>query len=162
MTVQEQVFIKHILKPHIMRTKLKYYFVTILYTFFLFIIHSNAQDLIYTPKNPAFGGNPYNYSWLMSSAQAQDTYKAPSETTDRYGYYGSDPVDDFAESLNRQILSRLSREIVTRQFGEDALEEGTYVLGDYQIDVGNTADGINITIIDNSTGATTTVSVPYF
>ena len=145
-----------------MRTKMKYYFVTILYTFFLFIIHSNAQDLIYTPKNPAFGGNPYNYSWLMSSAQAQDTYKAPSETTDRYGYYGSDPVDDFAESLNRQILSRLSREIVTRQFGEDALEEGTYVLGDYQIDVGNTADGINITIIDNSTGATTTVSVPYF
>jgi curli production assembly/transport component CsgF len=163
MTVQEQVFFKYNLKPHIMRTNLKYYFVTILCIFFLLTIQSNAQDLIYTPKNPAFGGNPYNYSWLMSSAQAQDTYKAPSETDSyRYGYYGSDPVDDFAESLNRQILSRLSREIVTRQFGEEALEEGTYILGDYQIDVGNTADGINITIIDNSTGATTTVSVPYF
>ena len=31
-----------------------------------------AQDFVYTPKNPAFGGNPYNYSWLLSSAQAQN------------------------------------------------------------------------------------------
>jgi len=145
-----------------MRTNFRYFFIVTLFTLFLFVIHSNGQDLVYTPKNPAFGGNPYNYSWLMSSAQAQDTYKSPQETSDRYGYYGSDPVDDFAESLNRQILSRLSREIVTRQFGEEALEEGTYILGDYQIDVGNSTDGINITIVDNSTGATTTVSVPYF
>jgi curli production assembly/transport component CsgF len=129
---------------------------------FLFAIQATAQDFVYQPKNPAFGGNPYNYSWLMSSAQAQDTYKAPTNGTDPYSRYGTDPVNDFAESLNRQILSRLSREIVTRQFGEEALEEGTYILGDYQIDVGNAADGINITIIDNATGATTTVSVPYF
>jgi curli production assembly/transport component CsgF len=129
---------------------------------FLCAIQATAQDFVYTPKNPAFGGNPYNYSWLMSSAQAQDTYKAPTDGTDPYSRYGQDPVNDFAESLNRQILSRLSREIVTRQFGEDALEEGSYVLGDYQIDVGNSSDGINITIIDNATGATTTVAVPYF
>jgi len=135
---------------------------TLFSTFLLFSIHAKAQDFVYQPKNPAFGGNPYNYSWMMSSAQAQDTYKAPDSGTDPYSRYGTDPVNDFAESLNRQILSRLSREIVTRQFGEDALEEGTYVLGDYQIDVGSASDGINITIIDNATGATTTVSVPYF
>ena len=128
----------------------------------LFTIHSKAQDFVYQPKNPAFGGNPYNYSWLMSSAQAQDTYKAPTDGTDPYSRYASDPAKDFAESLNRQILSRLSREIVTRQFGEDALEEGSYVLGDYQIDIGNASDGINITIVDITTGTTTTVSVPYF
>lgn len=136
--------------------------VTLFSTFLLFSIHAGAQDFVYTPKNPAFGGDTFNYQWLLSSAQAQDTYKAPSETDDRYSYYGSDPAQDFAESLNRQILSRLSREIVTRQFGEEALEEGTYILGDYQIDIGNAEDGINITIVDNTTGATTTVSVPYF
>ena len=120
-----------------------------------------AQDFVYSPKNPAFGGNPYNYSWMLSSAQAQDTYKAPAAGTDRLSYT-RDPAQDFAESLNRQILSRLSREIVTRQFGEDALEDGTYVLGDYMIEIGKGLDGISISIIDNKTGASTNVSVPFF
>ena len=133
-----------------------------IFSLLLFSVHSTtAQNFVYTPKNPAFGGNTFNYQWLLSSAQAQDTYKAPETTSEKYGYY-SDPAKDFAESLNRQILSRLSREIITRQFGEDALEEGSYVLGDYQIDIGSGADGISITIVDNTTGSTTNVSVPYF
>ncbi|WP_319228163.1 curli assembly protein CsgF [Draconibacterium orientale] len=128
----------------------------------LFSLFSSAQDFVYTPKNPAFGGSPYNYSWMLSSAEAQNTIEAPSDGTDPYSRYGTDPASDFAESLNRQILSRLSREIVTKQFGEDALEEGSYVLGDYQIDIGDAGSGVNITISDNTTGATTTVEVPYF
>lgn len=119
-----------------------------------------AQDLVYTPKNPAFGGNPYNYSWLMSSAQAQNDIKEAA--TDTYSRYSTDALEDFSASLNRQILSQLSRQIVAKQFGEDALSEGTYVLGDYQIEVGDQADGLNITILDNKTGSQTTVSVPYF
>ena len=135
---------------------------TLFSTFLLFSIQAKAQDFVYQPKNPAFGGNPYNYSWLMSSAQAQDTYKAPEVEDDRASYWDRDPLEDFADDLNRQILSQLSREIITRQFGENALEEGTYVLGDYQIDVGSNDGGINVTIVDNTTGATTTVAVPYF
>ena len=124
-------------------------------------MQSTAQDFVYTPKNPAFGGNTFNYQWMLSSSQAQDTFKAPEIASDRFGY-SSDPAKDFAESLNRQILSRLSREIITRQFGEGALEEGSYVLGDYQIDIAQDAGGINVTIVDNSSGSTTTVSVPHF
>lgn len=119
-----------------------------------------AQDFTYQPKNPAFGGNPYNYSWLMSSAQAQNDIKETSSSS--YNSYSSDPLKDFSASLNRQILSQLSRQIVAKQFGEDALSAGTYVLGDYQIEVGDQADGLNITILDNKTGSQTTVSVPYF
>ncbi|MDX8339499.1 curli assembly protein CsgF [Draconibacterium sp. IB214405] len=131
--------------------------------FLIGISYSFAQDFVYTPKNPAFGGSPYNYSWMLSSAQAQDTYEAPSDESSLYSsYYSSDPVDNFTESLNRQILSQLSRQIVSKQFGEDALEEGTYVLGDYQIEIGDGGTGLSITILDNSTGATTSVEVPYF
>lgn len=120
-----------------------------------------AQDLVYQPKNPAFGGNPYNYSWLLSSAQAQNDIKDAS--TDRsYSSYNSDPLSSFAESLNRQILSQLSRQIVSKQFGEDALTAGTYVLGDYQIEIGNQSNGLNVTITDNKSGTQTTVAVPYF
>lgn len=136
-------------------------FLTVL--LFMFSFEGKSQQLVYTPKNPAFGGNTFNYQWMLSSAQAQDTYKSPETgTKDGYSMYGSNPVDDFAESLNRQILSRLSRELVTRQFGEEALAEGSYVLGDYQIDIGNTDGGISITIVDNTTGATTNVVIPNF
>ena len=128
--------------------------------FFLVAGKTYAQDLIYTPKNPAFGGSPYNYSWLLSSAEAQNTTEKTSSGT--YTSSTSDPLDDFTESLNRQILSQLSREIVSRQFGEDALSEGVYILGDYQIEIGDQSDGLNITIVDNATGSQTTVMMPYF
>ena len=121
---------------------------------------SYSQDFVYTPKNPAFGGNPYNASWLMSSAQAQNDIKETS--TSAYSPYTTDPLKSFTESLNQQILSQLSRQIVARQFGEDALKAGTYVLGDYQIEVGDQASGLNITILDNKNGSQTTVTVPYF
>jgi len=134
---------------------------TILMIVFFFVAGKiYAQDFTYQAKNPAFGGNPYNYSWLMSSAQAQNDIVETK--TDPYSRYNNDPLKDFSESLNRQILSQLSRQIVSKQFGEDALSAGTYVLGDYQIEVGDQADGLNITIVDNRTGSQTTVSVPYF
>ncbi|MBK3516948.1 curli production assembly/transport component CsgF [Carboxylicivirga marina] len=123
----------------------------------------SAQDFVYTPKNPSFGGNTFNYQWMLSSAQAQDTYKAPSDGDDtRGGYYNQDPIKNFSESLNRQLLSRLSRELVAKQFGEEALSEGTYLLGDFQIEIGNDDGGMNISILDNTTGATTNVVVPHF
>ena len=134
--------------------------ITLVIVFFFVAGKSYSQDFTYTPKNPAFGGNPYNYSWLMSSAQAQNDIK--ETTSSAYSPYSTDPLKDFSESLNRQILSQLSRQIVAKQFGEDALSAGTYVLGDYQIEVGDQADGLNITILDNKTGSQTTVAVPYF
>jgi curli production assembly/transport component CsgF len=119
-----------------------------------------AQDFVYTPKNPAFGGNPYNYSWLLSSAQAQNNFKEAQDNS--YNRYNSDPLQSFTENLNRQILSQLSRHIVSRQFGEDALSEGTYTLGDYQIEIGDQSQGININIVDINTGSQTSISIPHF
>ena len=127
---------------------------------FMGIGKAYGQDFVYSAKNPAFGGNPYNYSWLMSSAQAQNDIKETVSSTSNS--YSLDPLKDFTESLNRQILSQLSRQIVSRQFGEDSLSAGTYVLGDYQIEIGDQSNGLNITILDNKSGSTTTVSVPYF
>ncbi|SHF00184.1 curli production assembly/transport component CsgF [Bacteroides luti] len=120
-----------------------------------------AQDFVYTPKNPAFGGSPYNYSWLLSSAQAQNNTKEAT-TTSSTSSYSTDPLKNFTQSLNQQILSQLSRQIVSKQFGEGGLTAGTYVLGDYQIQIADQTNGLNITIIDNKTGSQTSVVVPYF
>ena len=37
-----------------------------------------ASELVYCPINPAFGGNPLNYQWLLSSAQAQNKFREKS------------------------------------------------------------------------------------
>lgn len=117
-----------------------------------------AQDFVYQPKNPAFGGSYLNYSWLLSSAQAQNTIEDPTQT----GGFGRDALTDFEQSLNRQILNQLSRRIVENQFGEEGLQDGEYILGNYQINIGSDDTGVNINIRDTSTGNTTSVVVPYF
>ncbi|MEX2513448.1 MAG: curli production assembly/transport component CsgF [Cyclobacteriaceae bacterium] len=139
----------------------------ILFILTLFFCHSidfcEAQQMVYRAKNPAFGGETFNYQWMLSSAQAQDTTIDPSQQQrTQPGLSQRSALNDFTESLNRQILSRLSRELVLRQFGEDEIQEGSYQLGDYQIEIGNGGAGININIVDNRTGASTVVDVPFF
>jgi curli production assembly/transport component CsgF len=119
-----------------------------------------AQDFSYKAKNPAFGGSYLNYSWLQSSAQIQDKTEDPNKEDFRIGQ--RDPLEDFSRSLNRSLLSRLSRQLLTDQFGEDGLQEGNYIIGDYQIDVLPTDEGITITIIDSATGGETQIVVPHF
>ena len=42
-----------------------------------FIGFSVAQNLVYKPKNPAFGGDTFNYQWMLSSAESQNLLKDP-------------------------------------------------------------------------------------
>jgi curli production assembly/transport component CsgF len=137
-------------------------FISVLF-FFQTFDFCEAQQLVYRARNPAFGGETFNYQWMLSSAQAQDTTVDPNQQQrTQPGATQRTALSDFTESLNRQILSRLSRELVLRQFGEDEIEEGTYQLGDYQIEIGSGGAGININIVDIRTGASTVVDVPFF
>ena len=121
---------------------------------------ASAQDFTYQPQNPAFGGSYLNYSWLLSSAQAQNGFTEEQE--DFSSRFDRDPLEDFQKTLNRQILSQITRQITSDQFGEGGLQEGQYEIGNYQIDVAPGSDAIQITILDTSSGSQTTVSVPYF
>lgn len=122
---------------------------------------AQAQDFVYQPVNPAFGGETFNYQWLQSSAQSQDKLKDPATTT---GSAASrqDPLDSFKSNLERQILSQLSRQLITSQFGEGGLEPGSYTIGNYQIEVTEGTNGVVIQIVDIGTGNQTTVTIPYY
>jgi len=121
---------------------------------------TTATELVWTFINPSFvGGSPFNASWLMASAQAQNRHMEPTR-----GYQRPDPMDDFEYNLNRQILSRLTTKIINEAFGEESenpLEPGEYIVGDYIINV-TTDGGITIVITDIITGDTTTVQIPYY
>lgn len=116
-----------------------------------------AQEFVYRPVNPAFGGNYLNYQWMLSSAQAQSDFK---EETPQRDAFTRDPLADFEASLSRQILNQLSRQLTTMQFGAGALEEGSYVFGNYEIDVTPGLDGLVIYILDTTTGNETTITIP--
>ena len=118
----------------------------------------HAQDLKYRPINPAFGGDSYNYTWLLSQAQAQNDFALDPNAN----LFFQDPLLDFQDDLNRQVLSQLSRSLVSDLFGEDGfLNEGIFEIGDYQIEIIYGSGGINIGIFDVITGSTTTVTVPH-
>ncbi|MTI29874.1 curli production assembly/transport component CsgF [Xanthovirga aplysinae] len=116
-----------------------------------------AQDFVYKPINPAFGGEVFNYQWLQSSATAQNSHEEEKEAGEEEGLF-----DDFSESLKRQLLNTLSRELTSSQFGEDGLEVGSYNLGGLDVDIAESLEGTVITIFDRASGSETTVVVPYY
>jgi len=114
--------------------------------------------------NPAFGGNFLNYNWLQGSATAQDRLKdptaEPSTTSPRNASQGTSAAD-FAASLQRQLLSSISRQVIRDQFGEGSLQPGTYQFGDTQVDITQGSEGLIIRIVDGQ-GGESTITVPYY
>ncbi len=123
----------------------------------------SAQSFIYTPRNPAFGGNTFNYSWLQSSAQSQDRNVDPAQQRGQAAAARTtnSTLDAFSRSIENQLLSRLTRDLIGNQFGEGELRPGTYRFGDYQVEIANAADGVQVRIVDGR-GGETTLTIPYF
>ncbi len=121
--------------------------------FFFTALISFGQQLSYQPKNPAFGGNTFNYQWLLSSAESQNSFTDPTVDNEKSG------IDQFSENLNRQLLGQLSRSLLGSQISED-LEEGTFVFGDLSVEIVESAEGVVINILDLNTGEQTQIIVP--
>jgi curli production assembly/transport component CsgF len=121
----------------------------------------NAQDFVYQPVNPSFGGNPYNYSWLLSSADAQKPQEEDS-SSDLFSNFGqsNDPLADFSERLQSQILNELTSRILQEKFGDFSLEQGDYNVGNYQINITENEQGMQIRILDTQTGGESSITVP--
>ena len=119
---------------------------------------AQAQQLVYQPMNPAFGGISLNYDWLLRSALAQQD---PEE--DDVSRFFRDPLADFQQNLQRQILSQLSREIILNRFGElDLTQEGRFDLGDFIVEITPGLNGVTITVTDVLTGDETVITIPSF
>ena len=116
-----------------------------------------ATEMIYSPVNPAFGGNPFNAAGLMGIAQAQNSFTATPLS----------PAESFNLSLQRAILSRLTSQTLNSLFGPSAdnprntLQDHTYDTIGYTINVKNDNDAgtVTITTTDKTSGATTSFIV---
>ena len=115
-----------------------------------------GQQIVYKPVNPAFGGDTFNYQWLLSSAEAQNGFEDPSGTSEREE---QTELEKFQDDLNRQVLGSLSRSVFDSQLG-DGLQEGTFTVGDLALEIFDTPEGLVINILDTNTGEQTQIIVP--
>lgn len=130
--------------------------------FFLSLLlstESKAQDFVYKPINSSFGGDQYNYNWLLNSATQQNRIEDPNSDD----ALNTDPLDDFQSNLNRQILNQLSSKLVNSIFGDNSeLETGSYNLGNYRVDIFEDGSGVTVNVQDITTGNYTNVVIPSY
>lgn len=126
---------------------------------FLFMINITfSQDFVYKPKNPNFGGDGFNYSWLLNSAESQNKYKDPDAKD--FNQEQSD-VEKFTENLNNQLLSQITRGLFQSDFGgENGLQPGTYTYGSLSVDIYTSNLGLVINVLDITTGEESQIIIP--
>ena len=113
----------------------------------------HADELKYTPRNPAFGGNPFNGPYLLSNATTQRQFNAPERKR-------PSAVDEFSDSIQRSLLSRLSRDISEAILGENAKDSGRFTVGDTTVDFQRMGSDVVINVADPATGDKTTIKLP--
>lgn len=124
---------------------------------FFGFVGAHAQQFVYKPINPAFGGETFNYQWLLSSASSQNQF---NEKDGRFNTSDFNSLSSFTESLNRQILSELSRKLFGDQFGDGDLKPGTYIFGSIYLEVLQTGQGLLISILNTDTGEQSQIVIP--
>lgn len=117
---------------------------------------ASAQDMVYQPIDPSFGGNPFNSSHLFGIANAQNDYSDPSSRE------ATSQADIFARQLQSRLLSALSSQIVDAIFGENPQESGVISFGGQTITFVRTLSEVTLTIIDNDSGEETEIIIPTF
>jgi curli production assembly/transport component CsgF len=69
-----------------------------------------AQDIVYAPVNPSFGGNPFNSAHLLGIANAQNDFRDPKAAA------SGSQADIFSRQLQSRLLSALWSQIVDAIF----------------------------------------------
>ena len=117
---------------------------------------ASADQLVYTPINPSFGGSPFNSSHLLAEANAQNQYKTTGS-----GAAGLTQGQIFAQQLQARLLSALAGQVTDAIFGPNPQDHGTITFGEQTIEFVRSADGVTLTITDGN-GTQTVITVPTF
>jgi curli production assembly/transport component CsgF len=113
---------------------------------------TSATEIVYTPVNPSFGGNPANGPLMMNSAQAQDTHRDPSFPSAFDNKFSN--VDSLAQQLQGLALSNL-----TSRISGGTLRTGTFTIGTMVISLTPVGSNVRVTITDLATGGSTVIDL---
>jgi curli production assembly/transport component CsgF len=115
-----------------------------------------AQDVVYRPVSPTFGGNPFNSNHVLGVANANNNTRDPRSSD------SNSQADIFARQLQSRLLSALSSQIVDAIFGDNPQESGTISFGGQTIEFFRSLDEVTLIIRNDETGEETRIVVPLF
>jgi curli production assembly/transport component CsgF len=118
---------------------------------------AQATELVYTPVNPLFGGNPNNATMLINSGNSQNPFKAPPAAA-------KTGLENFNDSIERAILSKLAGEVTSRMFPTSGVlaTGGEFDAGSFKVTVSAPDPLSNVVTIrttDKLTGASTVLEI---
>lgn len=111
---------------------------------------ASAGELIYRPINPSFGGDPFNGSYLLGKAQAQDTNEDP----DASRYEPMTTSERLVQTLQSSLVNQLIRDVNS---GE--VEQGVFDTSEFGVVINENGGQLSIDVTDKITGDTTNISV---
>nr|WP_256675787.1 curli assembly protein CsgF [Pseudomonas sp. R5(2019)] len=109
-----------------------------------------ATELVYTPINPSFGGNPLNGTWLLNNAQSQNDYDDP-DLKDRTTT-GTSALERFTAQLQSRLLSQLLDNVSNGQ-------GGTLSTDAFIVNVIDDSGALSIEVTDRVTGEISEIQV---
>lgn len=116
---------------------------------------ASAQELVYEPINPSFGGDSFNSSHLLAIANSQNDYRDPNQSSAT-----NSQADQFVRQLQSRLLSSLAGEVNDAIFGDNPQQSGTITFGDQIIEFSRGLDAVHLTITDVATGTVTEIEIP--
>ena len=126
---------------------------------FCCLMPASASDLVYTPNNPSFGGNPNNAPGLMANASAT---KKHAESSGRgNSMLNQSPLEQFNQTLERSVISQLSSSTASKLIGSNGkLTPGSLSTANFTINIIDMGGGVlRVDTTDKATGAMTSFMV---
>jgi len=109
-----------------------------------------GSELIYTPSNPSFGGNPLNSAHLFGVANAINDYKPPRDID--LGFEEQSALDRLASSLESRLISQLLADVGNGNTGQ--LETD-----DFFLNIVDDNGTLLVQIVDKISGESTEIQV---
>ncbi|GIC79290.1 curli production assembly protein CsgF [Moritella sp. F3] len=119
-------------------------------SFILSSSHVIASELVYTPVNPSFGGNPLNSSYLLGTAAANNDYSGPKIDS---GFEEKSALERLASSLESRLISQILSDASEGKTGQLITEAFTVNV------VEGEGGALLIHLVDNLTGESSTIQV---
>ncbi|MCY1406746.1 curli assembly protein CsgF [compost metagenome] len=103
---------------------------------------ANATQLVYTPVNPNFGGNPLNGAYLLNNAQSQNDHDDPDL---KRSTAGTTALERFTSQLESRLLSQLLTNIQNGNTGSLQTDQ-------FLIDIVDDSGALTIQVTDKTSG----------